>query len=166
MNRCECVKEQTSQSEHSPGLVRNDEPIVYALVDPLSFEQGSIKALKHDRLKKSELSVCRATYVTGEQAKALTTDVMIASNATRTDEGFAWAICSEIREIKLDAIGKFAFCVIDDAYAHFPAHAHIGYSDVDDKKNERAEARGNLLLLLKRRGIFKDWSGLPFALAS
>lgn len=166
MTRCECLKEQKSQSEHSPGLVKPDEPIVYVLVEPETFEKGSIKALKHDRLKKTDMSVCRATHIAGADAKALTTDEMLRKNPSRTDEGYVYALCSEIRGISLPIAKVGAFCVVDDAYSHFPAHAHIGYSDIDDKKNERVTARGNLLRLFQRRGIRYDWSSEPFAIAS
>jgi hypothetical protein len=164
MIRCECEKEQSSQSSHSPGLVEDSEPIVYVLVEPLSFEKGSVKALKHERLKKTDMSVCRAQFLSAGEAKLLTTDTMIANDTTREDKGYVWALCSEIREIFLPLAQKGAFCVVDDASEHFHAHAHIGYSDIDDKKNERLVARGNLLKLLQRRGIFNDWAaGAPFA---
>ena len=162
MSRCECHKESSSQSLYSPGLVLSEEAIVYVLVDPLSFEDGSIKSLRHDHLKKSQMSVVRASFITGTTARALTVEVMVANNNQRVDCGYAYAMCQEIREIRLGQLGVGAFCVIDDAFEHFPAHAHIGYSNTDDKKNDRLTARGNLLLLFKKRGIFENWAGVPF----
>ncbi|OHV80071.1 hypothetical protein [Ensifer sp. LCM 4579] len=164
--RCECLKELESQSIHSPGLVGPDEPIVYVLVESLTFENGSVKALKHERLKKSEMSVCRAQYIKGSEAKALTTDAMVANGNDRVDRGYVYALCSEIRSIGLPSLGVGAFCVVDDAFEHYPAHAHLGYSNVDDKKNDRVAARGNLLKLFQKRGISYNWSGTPFLLAS
>jgi hypothetical protein len=88
---------------------------------------------------------------------------MVSNRTDRTDQGFAFALCAEIRAISLGQQGIGAFCVIDDAYEHFPSHAHLGYSESEDRKNDRLAARGNLLLLFKKRGIFTEWAGYPFA---
>lgn len=162
MSRCGCDKELVSQSALSPGLVKGDEPLVYSLVDPETFINGSIKALKHDRLKKGQLSICRANYISGEEAREKTVVGQLERDSSRTEHGFAWAVCDEIRDIKLESLDVGAFCVTDDALEGFPAHAHLGYSQVEDKKNERLGARGNLLKLLEQRGHNTDWSGAPF----
>lgn len=162
MSRCGCDKELVSQSEHSPGIVQGSEPLVYSLIDPETFAEGSIKALKHDRLKKGQLSITRAKYISGAEARQKTVLGQLERDSRRTEYGFAWAICDEIREIKLESLSIGAFCVVDDALEGFGAHAHLGYSQVDDKKNERTAARGDLLRLLERRGHISDWSGEPF----
>lgn len=166
MTRCGCEKETASQSSLSPGVVENPEPIVYSLIEPDNFLEGSIKALKHDRLKKGELSVCRAWYIDGEDAREKTVAGQLRRDEKRRERGFAWAICSEIRDIKLESLGVGAFCVIDDAMEDFPAHAHLGYSQVEDKKNERQSARGDLLKLLEKRGFNTNWSEEPFKSAA
>lgn len=161
MTRCECIKEATSQSPHSPGVVENDEPIVYALVNPLT---GSFKDISKSQLKASELSVCRACHISGPEAKTKTVDTLIEKNASRTHEGFLYAMCGEIRGIRLGSTTIGAFCVVDDALEDYPAHAHIGYSQPSDEnlRSHREAARGNLMLLFKRRGVFVDWIGHPF----
>ncbi|WP_206529253.1 hypothetical protein, partial [Mesorhizobium sp. M7A.F.Ca.CA.004.06.1.1] len=45
VSRKECPKELTKQSPFSSGVVKNREPIVYALIDPDQIESGSIKAI-------------------------------------------------------------------------------------------------------------------------
>lgn len=162
MMRCECEKESSSQSPHSPGLVQDDEPIVYALVNPLT---GSVKDLSKGQLKAGALSVCRSSYISGHEAKSKTVDVLIQKDNSRTHEGFLYALCAEIRAIRLGNPNVGAFCIIDDALMDYAAHAHIGFSDPSDDKlrNHREAARGNLLLLLNQRGIFTEWDGEPFA---
>lgn len=166
MTRCGCEKETVSQSSLSPGIVENPEPIVYSLIEPDSFVEGSIKALKHDRLKKGQLSICRAWYIDGKDAREKTVSGQLQRDDRRIERGFAWALCSEIRDIKLESLGVGAFCIVDDAMEDFPAHAHLGYSLVEDKKNDRQSARGDLLKLLERRGFKTDWTEEPFGSAS
>lgn len=161
MTRCGCPKEATSQSVNSPCLVADDEPIVYALVNPLT---SSVKDISKSQLKDSKLSVCRAKYIDGPTAKKKTVDVLIANDSTREHEGFLYAFCEEIRAINLGDSSVGAFCVIDDALPDYDAHAHLGFSEPDDSdlKNERVAARGNLLLLFKKRNVRTDWAGDPF----
>ncbi len=161
MTRCGCEKEDSTQSEFSPGVVLDFEPIVYALVNP---ETSSVKDVSKSRLKQSDLSVCRAAHTTGPEGHANIVQSLLAKNSNRTEEGFFYALCSEIRAITLGETNQGAFCVIDDALEGFEAHAHLGYSEPDDPKlkNHRESARANLSMLFKRRGVFKDWNGDPF----
>ncbi len=161
MTRCGCTKESSSQSEFSPGVVGDSEPIVYALVNP---ETSSVKDVSKSRLKQSDLSVCRAAYTTGKEAHTNIVQSLISKNSNRTEEGFYYAMCSEIRGITLGETNQGAFCVIDDALEGFESHAHLGYSEPTEPKlkNHRESARANLSLLFKRRGVFKDWNGDPF----
>lgn len=162
MTHCECIKELTSQSADSPGLVQDDEPIVFALVNPLT---GSFKDISKSQLQTSTLSVCRAAHISGAEAKSKTVDELIAKDETRKHEGFLWAECSEIRALQLGSTNARAFCVIDDALPGYAAHAHLGFSEPSDPlwKNHRVTARGNLMLTFKKRGVFTDWNAHPFA---
>lgn len=161
MNRCECPREATSQSEHSPGLVQDDEVIVYALVNPLTSSVGQISK---SQLKASCLSVCRAGHISGPDAKSATVDVLLQKDTTRAHEGFLHALAGKIRAIRLGQSEVGAFCVIDDALENYRAHAHIGFSDPSDSKlrSEREAARGNLMLLFRERGVSENWIGEPF----
>lgn len=164
MTRCGCAKEDSTQSAFSPGVVSNEEPIVYALVQP---DTSSVKAISKSRLKESTLSVCRAAHCAGAHAHAQIVQVLLEKNGERIEEGFFYALCSEIRAIMLGETNQGAFCVVDDALEGFESHAHVGFSDPKDSKlkNHREAARANLLLLLKHRGVFRDWNGEPFLAA-
>ncbi|MER8374427.1 hypothetical protein [Mesorhizobium sp. M1406] len=150
---------------HSSGLIKNNEPIVYALIDPDQIEGGGIKDFKKERLKKSELSVCRAWDASAEEARAYIVAKQLEKIATRTDEGYAWTPAKDIRAIRLTGLDIGAFCVVDDGLEDFKAHAVLGYSkapegyDGNKLANQREAARGNLLLLFsKSRRGWEDWS--------
>lgn len=159
--RCECRTESDVQSPHSPGLVRNEEQIVYALVSPLT---GSFKDVSQSQLKAGTVSVCRADHCAGRVAKRHVVDVLLEKDSTRSDDGYLYATCADIRDLRLGESDVGAFCVVDDGLPHYPAHAHLGYSQpADDKlRNHRAAARGNLLKLLNENGVQTLWSGFPF----
>jgi hypothetical protein len=164
MSRCECQSELTQQSPHSPGVVANEEPIVYALIDPLTFETGSVKAISKSGLKAGDVSLCRAHYCTGDLARQLIVGELQTKNPTRADHGFLYAQATEIRELKLGTSDVGAFCLIDDGMPHYAAHAHLAYSIPKDGKlrNHRETARADLLETLRKRGQFATWDGAPF----
>jgi hypothetical protein len=89
---------------------------------------------------------------------------MLSKDPEREDRGYIFALGEEIRRIVLSHAKCRAFCVLDETVPDFAAHAHVGYSCIeDDKKNDRLAARGDLLNAFLERGIFTDWSGSPFA---
>lgn len=163
MSRCECPKEATSQSEHSPGLVKDEEPIVYALVDPLTSKDGSVKDFSKSQLKSGTLSVCRAAHCTAEEAHECILTPLL-KNPDRKFEGAVWARCQSIRSIKLGSSEVGAFCVHDDALESYAAHAHMAFSSPEDEKlrNEREAARGNLKEIFLNGSIFGRLSDCPF----
>ncbi len=163
MSRCECPKEATSQSEHSPGLVKDEEPIVYALVDPLTSKDGSVKDFSKSQLKSGTLSVCRAAHCTAVEAQECILDPLL-SKPDRKFEGAVWARCESIRGIKLGSSEVGAFCVHDDALENYAAHAHLAFSSPEDEKlrNEREAARGNLKEIFLNGSIFGSLSDCPF----
>jgi hypothetical protein len=151
MPREGCGCEDTLQSEHSPGLVSDDEEIIYALVDPYTYSEGSIKEFSNSKLKARVLSVCRAQY----SSVKLITEAVIEPLARSGNvyQGALWAFSKEIREIALGDSGVGAFCVADDGLAHDRAHAVLGFSEAQiELRNHRVAARGNLKELLLRRG--------------
>jgi hypothetical protein len=170
MSRCECPKESVTQSPLSPGLVANDEPIAFGLIEPLSFKDGEV-IVSHSQLRSGSLSICRAQYITAEQAREKIVDDLIAKDSTRLDRGHCWAPCHAIRAITLidpktrEDTGVGAFCVIDDALPKYDAHAHIGYSEPqeDRLRNSRQAARAQLADVIKVNGIMLAWSAGPFA---
>ena len=168
MSRCECPAESVKQSQHSPSVVSDGESIVYALVEPITYRDGSVTLISKSKLKDNEQSVCRAHYCTGADAKSKITEALIERDPSRIDQGFLYAHASEIRAVLLGETGEGAFCVIDDGLDGFEAHAVLGFSNPSDVKfrSHREAARANLVELLKSRGTFTDWSGPPFCPAA
>jgi hypothetical protein len=160
MTRQGCPEEQSKQKTYSPDIVRSDEPVVYALVHPLSINEQSLAYFHSGRLKDGQLSVCRGRHSSYHEMREKVVRPQLAADATRQYRGYVWALCDEIRSIiatpKNDPktgqqhnIG--AFCVIDDGLIQFRAHARLGYSSPGRdfwSKNDREAARGNLSLTL------------------
>ena len=154
MRRLGCECEDSQQSVHSPGVVANEEPIIFVLTDPLTIEHGSVKDFSKSELKKKRLSICRSKYSTSEQLKEQVVDVLLVGSSRRTHVGALWAECHEIRAVCLGASEVGAFCVIDDGLEDYKAHGVLGYSDANlSLRNEREAARGNLKELFVRRGV-------------
>ncbi len=65
MGRLGCECEETQQSDHSPGVVEHEEPIVFVLTDPLTIEHGSVKNFSNSELKEKRLSICRSKHSSG-----------------------------------------------------------------------------------------------------
>lgn len=164
MARCECPEESVQQSVHSPGVVSDSESIVYALVEPLTYQGGSVTAISKGKLQRAEQSVCRAEMCTGDFARTKIVDALREKDPTRLDHGFVYAPASEIRSITLGNTSEGAFCVVDDGLEDFEAHAILSFSIPSDIKfrSHREAARGNLLLLFKQRGEIKNWDSPPF----
>jgi hypothetical protein len=178
MSREGCPEEDTQQNNESPDIVRNDEPIVYALVYPTSASEQSIAYFHGSRLKDRELSICRARYSSYGEMREKVVQPQLDNDATREFKGYLWAPCYEIRSIlatpridikekpkeQQDPVG--AFCVIDDGDTNFRAHARLGYSAPNRRdfwsKNDREAARGNLSLTLQVRGIHRASKTPPF----
>lgn len=168
VDRCECPKESRRQKKYSPRRVFDNEPIVYAVIDPLQFSSGSLKQIKSDKLKHDDLSVCRSKFTSGEAARKSIVVPQIAKDPSRIDMGYLWATAREIRGIQLPNVKLGAFCVVDDGLEQFRAHAVLGYAtapdgvDVSKLASLRQSARGDLLLLFQRRGLPRDWSNWVF----
>lgn len=163
MPREGCGCEDTLQSEHSPGLVSDDEEIVYVLTDPHTCKEGSVKEFSKSKLKDRDLSVCRSRH----SSVSLITKAVIEplTQSGNTYHGALWAFTGEIREIPLGDSGVGAFCVADDGLDHDLAHAVIGFSEAEIKlRNHREAARGNLKELFLRRGR-TDLEKCPFTAA-
>lgn len=161
--RPECPCEGISQSEHSPGLVGDDEAIVYAMIDP-DTAPNSVARISKSKLDAGELSVARASYCTAAEAREKIVAPQLDRDSTRKDLGYLWAVCSEIRAVRLGMsdLAQGAFCVHDAALKDFPAHAHLACSaPVDNKhRNFKAAARGDLLKVFEARGVF-EWAVWP-----
>jgi hypothetical protein len=172
MNRCGCPEEEIQQTANSPGIIEPTESIVFALVKPLTANAGSVANLSTSKLKARNLSVCRGDYSSYADLIRNVVEPQLNRDPSREYIGYHWAPCHEIRSIMTQpsGAGKMsppsqpvgAFCVIDDAVDGYPAHAVIGFSKPNPKfweKHDRQAARGNLLLVLQRRGLFDPNQG-------
>ena len=124
MSRCGCLNETVQQSTHSPGIVVNEEPVVFALVLDNTEDELSFKIFQNDRLKKTQQSFCRSNYCTFEE---MYDQVVKPQMSTLVEyKGYLWAPVSEIRSViaqrnaardktpDLTPSSVGAFCVIDD----------------------------------------------------
>jgi hypothetical protein len=155
---CDC--EDSQQSAHSPGVVLNAEEVIYALTDPHTIKDGSVKEFSKSKLKSRDLSICRAQHSSATLiAKAVIEPLTRGGNSYH---GTLWALTSEIRELALGESGVGAFCVADDGLAHDSAHAVLGFSEARiELRNHREAARGNLKELFLRRGV-QELEQCPF----
>ncbi|MDG4885348.1 hypothetical protein [Mesorhizobium sp. WSM4884] len=141
---------------------------MYAMIEPVQFENGSLKAIPKDKLRKSDLSVCRGNYGHGEAARRNIVVPQIAKDPSKIDRGYVWATAREIRDIQLGNMKSGAICVVDDGLKNFRAHAVLGYAEAPDGMKEkdlanfRLAARGDLLKLFEKRGPPRDWSNWVF----
>jgi hypothetical protein len=83
--------------------------------------------------------------------------------------GFQIASCQEIRAILImgkdgKVTDKGAICVIDEGLHDYVGHARMGFSEHDAdfwKKNDREAARGNLSMVLSKRGTYTEPAAWP-----
>lgn len=169
---CACPLEEQPQHESSPGVVQDDEHVLYVLVDPLHTKDGDLSGamFRGSQLKAGELSVCRVRYATPELINDCVVTPLLSKEG-RTFVGSLVAVAGEIRSITNEE-GQQLYCVVDDPIHQdyktpsrpslkFPinhSHAHVGYSCITKVKNfwnnlnTEAAARENLAAVFKRLG--------------
>jgi hypothetical protein len=151
----DCPRETIQQSPHHfYGTVRDDEPIVYVLVEPDHFRNGELQnaAFSHTKLKSGTLSVCRAAFSSHAEVQREVIDKLLTSSGgSRRFVGLFRAICRDIRDIALvyPKLSR-AVCVIDDGQPNYRAHAHLSYSAFAEEKdywvrNSRQAVRANVI---------------------
>jgi hypothetical protein len=174
MSRCGCPEEDTRQKPDSPGVVLNEEAIVFVL--PLCGNQDGLRNLENGKLQKKQLSICRAEHCDYSEMYREVVQRQVAAGGAAKYRGYFWALCSEIRDILADPrpnkndeanpprnVG--AFCVIDDGDPDYRAHGLIGYSSPSKgfwSQNDRTAARGNLWDTFRKRGIQNGNADPPF----
>jgi hypothetical protein len=175
MNRCGCPEEDARQSSHSPGLVKDPEPIVFALVIPLTADTRSVAILNKTQLKQKQLSMCRAEYCSYDEMYRNVVIPQLEKDPSRKYCGYHWVTCKQIRDIAANPVPAAsespmpgivgAFCVIDDGNENYPAHTRVGEARPQSdfwRKHNREAARGNLVSILQQRGILTTDSNPPF----
>lgn len=177
MSRCGCPEETVQQSVHSPGVVVNEEPVVFALVLADSADELSTEIFQNKKLKQKRQSFCRSTHCTFEEMYNLVVTPQVSAPGSLEYKGYLWATAGEIRSIVAERnksrdktphltperVG--AFCVIDDGEDNYRAHAWVGYANPLPNfwsLHESNQARGDLLLALKRRGKLCEAASPPF----
>jgi hypothetical protein len=169
MMRCGCSNEDKQFSQHSPGVVTDDESLVFVTEgDEISF-----KLFSNGRLKDTRLSVCRAQHATF--AEMIT--AVIGDPPKKAYKGYMWAPTREVRAIlarRNSARDKTpnqtpkkvgAFCVADDGEQNYKAHACIGYSTPTKnfwELHDTVAARGDLLIAFSTRGVIQIAISPPF----
>lgn len=126
---CEC--ENYSVSDHSPGLVQDNEVLVRILYSPhyINKETGEVTPAAFTDARKRGLSVRRKTHISEEDHRAkIEEKVAVDQSAGRNNDGF-WRViytrCTALRNLKLDSGGGRAFCVYDTATEDDPSHADV-----------------------------------------
>ncbi|SFQ13904.1 hypothetical protein [Tranquillimonas alkanivorans] len=162
MPGCECEKNQ--QSAHSPGLVLDEEEIIYCLIHPDLFDAASgelkNKAFSKSILKKSELSVVRKPYSSEADTKANVVDPQVQRNPSRR---FCGALTAPTKAIRaLAGSSPQDVCVADDGLPGFPAHAHLGFSEevAAQSKSVLEAVRSNLIDVFNAGGGPRDLKGV------
>ena len=156
----ECPKELESQHHASPGVVEDDEVIIYVLIDPDLYENGSLKksAFSKSTLKKKELSVCRGHHSAAAEAKEKIFEPQAIKQPERKLIGAYNTVCSSIRGLLICDTESRAICVIDDASDDFVGHAHLGFSDAFfneelNLRNHFVATRSNLVRIFEQNGL-------------
>jgi hypothetical protein len=180
MSRCGCPEETVQQSIHSPGVVVNEEPVVFALVLVTSADSAdelSIKIFQKTKLKEKRQSFCRSTHCTFEEMYDLVIKPRMSAPGSLEYKGYLWATTGEIRSIvaernmardkapHLTPAPVGAFCVIDDGEDNYRAHARVGYANPLPQfwnLHQSNRARGDLLITLQRRGKLCGAASPPF----
>jgi hypothetical protein len=99
MSRCGCPEETEQQSVHSPGVVVNEEPVVFALVLAASADELSVKIFQNSKLKEKRQSFCRSTHCIFEEMYDRVIKPQISAPRSLEYKGYLWATAHEIRSI-------------------------------------------------------------------
>lgn len=152
---CEC--EQALQSKHSPGLVQDDEEIVYCLIDPDLYDRDTStlknKAFSKTALRKTDLSVIRKHHSSSDEVQEKVINPQVARKPHRRFCGVLVCQSANIRAINNST--KQDFCVADAGLEGFASHAHLGFCNAlaSMSKSAQEAARSNLVAAFQTRGI-------------
>ncbi len=126
---CEC--ESRSVSDHSPGLVQDDEVLVRVLYSPhyINKETGEVTPAAFTDARKRGLSVRRKAHISEKDHRAKIEEKVAADQAAgRNNDGF-WQViytkCADLRNLKLDDGGDRSFCVYDTATEDDRSHTDV-----------------------------------------
>jgi hypothetical protein len=142
----DCPGEQVQQSEHSPGLIADDEDLAKIIYhrDQVDLETGELKpgAFRMDDLETRGLSLVRLRHMTVDELQHRG-DEFAARHAENHLEGVGVATARQVRSLR-DGKGRQALCVLDDGEEDFPAHARVIRSSDQDRPTLK-KLRGALI---------------------
>jgi hypothetical protein len=125
---CQCEAETVS--EHSPGIVSENEVLIRTIYSPvhINTETGEVNPTAFDDAIRLGLSVNRKDHTTRENLSANIAKKIAADIAAgKRKDGF-WALVTlrfgDMRELRSD-VGARLYCVYDTAKEDDPSHADI-----------------------------------------
>lgn len=148
----DCICEEYSVSNYSPGTVQDDEYVIRQIYSPIHIDEetGRLKPLAFEDASSRGMSVNRKNHISKEEleekiAKKLKIDEN--KGKKRTCKGVAIAECSDIRAIKHQEIKSF--CIYDTATDKDKSHADICQAISSRKEGSRAR--------FKLRKVFSEF---------
>jgi len=140
-----CPQENTSQSEHSPGIVGDSEILLRLIFSPHHWDEIK-NELKPAAFMRSELSgrgfsVERKKYSSSEYLTKKSQTIG-RSNSKKIFVGIIRCLCLSVRNI-VDDTNQQAFCILDTATIEDRGHADIRFSS-DYKRSSQLKLRGKL----------------------
>ena len=134
----------------SPGIVKNDEQLIRALINPDHIENGELlpRAISLTDLRKRGFSVHRLAYVSSEIVQRSIDQILSKpfEGRRRESQGVAVLQTRDVRDLKDD--DRQAFVVIDTALPCNAGHASIYVSYVSDTSLTDSRVRKLRALLL------------------
>jgi len=130
----DCPHELNSVSEHSPGIVTDDEDLVRAVFSPIHINEvtGELDPSAFSDVKDKGLSTDRESHTTRESIVNRANNKVEEDKASgKTDRelvGFVKACCADIRSI-VDEENERCFCVYDTGLADNSAHSDTCQSE-------------------------------------
>lgn len=144
-----CVEEGTQQSEHSPGVVEDQERLARFIYTEhhVDDETGELKAgaFPLDDLmeaRRQGISLWRLGYMTLDELRKRGRAFEEAGNGRRF-RGIGCGQTIDVRELN-DDLGVRALCVIDDGLPDGPAHV-LAVRSADQNRSALKKVRGRLL---------------------
>ena len=143
--------ELVSQSNHSPGIVEDDEVLLRAVFHPQHIVNGQVieSAIPLDDLMTRGFSIDRLTYARRVKLEEIICQQMVRMPKEREECTVARFLCAKVREI-IDMYGDRAFLIIDTARCCHVSHASV-YAVKPQQKSYVRKLRSLLVPLLQDR---------------
>ena len=141
-----CPEELCQQSEHSPGVVENEEDIARIVIAPEHIDAATRElkpgAFRIQHLKDRGLSLVRMQHA-DQQSVESRAAALAERRIGTTVEGLGVTLANNIRSLRDDE-ERQALCVLDDGDEDFPPHA-IAIRSADQSDSSLRKLRGDLI---------------------